>query len=156
MGEPGDKEEVQLTDNEKLIDEVKTKLSELLRQDGREVTLADLGPSLYVEYSLDSPASIGDIEIDLYKDADARLVVNQKMNKSGPSDRLLAMVKILESDIETSSYTFIFTEGVMPSLQYKRATEPNKRFFTRKASEEELADFLQLLNQPLYLIDSPR
>lgn len=155
MSEQG-QDQVQLTEEERLVGEVKTKLSELLRQDGSEITLADLGPSLHVEYSLDSPASIGDIEIGLYKDADARLVVNQKMNKSGPSGRLLAMVKILESDIETSSYTFIFTEGVTPSLQYKMAPESHKRFFTRKASEQELADLLQLLNQPFYLIDSPQ
>ncbi|MCH7730850.1 hypothetical protein IID21_05070 [Patescibacteria group bacterium] len=59
MGEAEEKDEVQLTDKERLAIEVKTKLSGLLRDDGRKVTLADLGPSLYVQYSLDPPHSRG-------------------------------------------------------------------------------------------------
>ncbi|MCH7730849.1 hypothetical protein IID21_05065 [Patescibacteria group bacterium] len=78
--------------------------------------------------------------------------MNQEINKSGPFGRLLAMVKILEDDIETSSYTFIFNEGVTPSLQYRR----DPQFFSREANKEELDDFLQLLNQPLFLKYSPR
>ena len=59
MGEAEEKDEVQLTDKERLAIEVKTKLSGLLRDDGRKVTLSDLGPSLYVQYSLDPPHSRG-------------------------------------------------------------------------------------------------
>lgn len=78
------------------------------------------------------------------------------MIKSEPAGRVIAMVKILESDVETSSFTFIFNEGVSPSIQYKEVPEPHKRFFSRKASEEELADFRDILKQPLYLSGSSR
>lgn len=58
MGETDEKDEVQLTQKEKLEEEVRAKLAGLLSQDGKEKNLADLGPCLYVEYSLDAPRSI--------------------------------------------------------------------------------------------------
>ena len=155
MNEPG-KDRGQLTDKESLVDEVKTKLSEVLRKDGKEATLADSGPLLYVQYRLEPPNSIGDMQISpKSKDIDASLVLHQEINSEGPFGRLIALLKIIEDESESSSYTFIFSEGATPSFQYNELA-PNKRFFSKQASEGELADFLQLLNRPLYLIASPR
>lgn len=153
MGEGEEKDKVQLTKTEKLEKEVKTKLSGLLSQDGREEDVTDLGPCLRVEYVLDTPRSIAGMKIPDYDEVDARLIINQKMIKSKPTGRLIAIVKILEGNLEAESFTFIFNEGVSPSIQRKEVSNP-LGFFNRETSEEDLADFNTILDQPLYLPDS--
>lgn len=148
-----EKDRIAFTDMDRLANEAMTKVSALLRQDGKQVELTDLGPSLYVEYLLDPPQSMGNTQIYRHsEEVDARLVLLQKANREGPFGRITATLRIFEGFNETSRFTFVFKEGFTPKIKYRGAP----RYFSGQANETQLSDLLQLLDKPLFLVDIPK
>lgn len=143
---------------------VLNKAQELLKSDGHEEKIPELGTSRIVEYIFDPPGSIGGQATtfleDKGKEEKSKIVINEQRPHT-PFRYTKIMVSILQRGSGALTWELIFQGQRAPRFSFVdssvrgRGTVSN-RTISRKASQEDLEEFLLILQNPLYLIESPK
>lgn len=147
-----DDEEVQLSR------EVLAKVEELLNEDGKKVKIfPNVGPSKVVTYGFDiSNNTIGGEstlpEGTLTNEVSAEITLN-RTPAEGVAKKTLILIRISDRGVQELSFTLSFFESRAPTFQYNREEGETSRrnFFVREARREDLEDFFDILEKPLYV-----
>jgi len=140
------------------------KAQDFLKSDGHEERIPELGVGRIAEYIFDPPGTIGGQETTFSEDPGgeekSKLVVNEQ-RPHAPSRYTKIMVSIFQEGSGALTWELILQGERVPRFSYvdssvKAGGSVGNRTVSRKASEEDLKDFLFILENPLYLIESPK
>ena len=150
----------QTTEQLRLSKEILDKADGLLTNDGKKVVVfKNAGPSKIAKYGFDlSNQTIGGEKALPERTFASEVTCQVTLNRTpadGEAQRTIVLIRVFDEGSQELSFTLAFLKGRPASFQYHM--EPGEtghnRFYVREATREDLEDFLDILEKPLYTID---